>query len=252
MGVAPKSSGGSRLRDLLRCGSWLVYSTRGRSLPAICVRYVVVRLKLGHGASTSGRSWADLVIERFAAHAPGSLRQLFSSPVTLVPVPGCGVAGPKTVWPALALCRELSRHGLGDDVQTVLRRVEAVPKSAWRHGDRPSVDLHFRSLGVTSLPRVPRRFLLVDDVVTRGATLLGAARRLKAAFPAVPIDAFALAHVQGAGDVEQAVQPCLEHIKSTPTGCIRLPFALPERSLRIASAEQESVQSVPIRTSISG
>jgi len=124
-----------------------------------------------------------------------------------------------------------------------------VPKSAWQHGDRPSADLHFRSLGVTSLPRVSRRFLLVDDVVTRGATLLGAARRLEAAFPAVPIDAFALAHVQGAGDVEQAVQPCLEHIKSTSTGCIRLPFALPERSLRIASAEPESGHKAPTRTS---
>jgi hypothetical protein len=73
---------------------------------------------------------------------------------------------------------------------------------------------------------------------------------LEAAFPAVPIDAFALAHVQGVGDIEQVVQPCLEHIQNTPTGCIRLPFALPERSLRIASAEQKSVHKVPTRTSI--
>jgi hypothetical protein len=69
--------------------------------------------------------------------------------------------------------------------------------------------------------------------------------------PAVPIDAFALAHVQRVGDIERAVQPCLEHIKSTATGCIRLPFALPERSLRIASGDQERVQSVPTRSSIS-
>jgi hypothetical protein len=84
-----------------------------------------------------------------------------------------------------------------------------------------------------------RRFLLIDDVVTRGATLLAAARRLAAAHPTVAIDAFALARVQGAGDIDQAIQPCLEHIKLTRTGCIRLPFALPERSPRMPSGDRE-------------
>jgi hypothetical protein len=232
-------SGGSDVREFLRCGSWLVYSTRGRSIASSCVRYVIVRLKRGQVDARSGRSWAHLVIESFATQAPVSLRQLFASPVTLVPVPGCGVSGSSTVWPALALCDGLCRRGLGDDVQPVLRRVEAVPRSAWARGDRPSVEQHLRSFDVAPVPRDVRRILLVDDVVTRGATLLAAARRLAAAYPAVRVDAFALARVQGAGDLEEAIQPCLEHITLTPTGCVRLPFALPERSLRMPSADRD-------------
>jgi hypothetical protein len=37
-----------------------------------------------------------------------------------------------------------------------------------------------------------------------GATLMGAARRLRETFPGVPIEAFALARVQGAGDIDCA------------------------------------------------
>src|SRR5581483_7020433 len=228
------------MRELLRCGSWMVYSTRGRSAASMCARYVIVRLKRGRIEPRSGRSWADLLIAQLASHAPTSVRQLFTSPVTLVPVPVCraGVAASIAAWPALALCHELCRRGLGDEVQTVLQRVEAVANSAWVPRQRPGVDEHFRSLGLTSPVTEPRRFLLVDDVVTRGATLLAAARRLKVAYPAVPVDAFALARVQGAGDIEQAIQPCLEHIKLTRTGCIRLPSARPERSLRIPSVDR--------------
>jgi predicted amidophosphoribosyltransferase len=229
------------VRDALRCGSWLVYSTYGRSFPAICVRHVIVRLKLGQVEATSGRSWADLVIERFASHVPFTLRQLFESPVTLVPVPRCTVTAEvagvarNDVWPAAALCRELCRRGLGNDVQALLRRVRAVPKSAWEKEDRPSVDVHFQSFAVAATPRTGARargrLLLVDDVVTRGATLLGAARRVRMACPGARIEAFALAHVEKAGVVGQAgqmgqaVQPCLEQIVGTATGCVRVPCA---------------------------
>ncbi len=239
------------MRELLRCGSWMVYSTRGRSAASMCARYVIVRLKRGRMEPRSGRFWADLLIAQFARQAPATVRQLFTSPVTLVPVPVCraGVAASTAVWPALALCHELCRRGLGDEVQTVLRRVDAVANSAWVPGHRPSVEEHFHSLGVTSAATEPRRFLLVDDVVTRGSTLLAAARRLKVAYPAVHVDAFALARVQGAGDVEQAIQPCLEHIKLTRTGCIRLPSANSERSLRMPSVDRDRPHKLPGRTS---
>ncbi len=191
------------MRELLRCGSWMVYSTRGRSTASMCARYVIVRLKRGRVEPRSGRSWADLLIAQFARQAPAMLRQLFASPVTLVPVPACGARDVESsgVWPALELCQELSRRGFGDDVQAVLERVEAVANSAWAPRRRPSVEDHFQSLGVTSLVKEPRRLLLVDDVVTRGATLMAAARRLAVAYPATQMEAFALARVQGAGDV---------------------------------------------------
>ncbi len=237
------------MRELLRCASWMVYSTRGRSAASICARYAIVRLKRGRVEPTSGRSWADLLIAQFARQAPAMLRQFFTSPVTLVPVPACGAGATESsaVWPALALCQELCRRGLGDHVQAVLQRVEPVANSAWSPGHRPTVDDHFHSLDVTTLASEPHRFLLVDDVVTRGSTLLAAARRLAVAYPRTPVDAFALARVQGAGDIEQAIQPCVEHITITRTGCIRLPCASPERNLRVPSAERERPHKRPTR-----
>lgn len=224
------------MRDALCCGSWLVYSTYGRSFPAICVRYLIMRVKLGQVEATSGRSWADLLIERFARHVPFTLRQLFESPVTLVPVPRCTVTAEDAgdyVWPTKALCRELCRRGLGDDVQALLRRVREVPKSAWEKEERPSVDMHFRSFAVRPMPRAAHRYLLVDDVVTRGATLLGAACRMRLACPGARIEAFALAHVEKSclvsksAQAGEAVHPCLEEIVRTPTGCVREPCAPP-------------------------
>jgi hypothetical protein len=239
------------MRELLRCGSWMVYSTRGRSAASMCARYVIVRLKRGRVEPRSGRSWADLLVAQFARQSPAILRQLFASPVTLVPVPACGARAVESsgMWPTFALCHELCRRGCGDDVQAVLQRVETVSNSAWVPRRRPSVEDHFHSLGVTSLVTEPRRVLLVDDVVTRGATLMAAARRLAVAYPATQVEAFALARVQGAGDVEQVIQPCLEHIKLTRTGCIRLPFATPERNLRVAAAGRERLHKLPRRTS---
>ncbi len=239
------------MRELLRCGSWMVYSTRGRSAASMCARYVIVRLKRGRVEPKSGRSWADLLIAQFARQAPAMLRQLFASPVTLVPVPACGARAvePSGVWPALELCRELCRRGLGDEVQAVLQRVEGVANSALVPRHRPSVDQHYQSLGITSLVREPRRLLLVDDVVTRGATLMAAAQRLAVAYPATHVEAFALARVQGAGDVEQAIQPCLEHIKLTRTGCIRLPCASPARNLCVPAVDRERPHKWPRRTS---
>jgi hypothetical protein len=245
------------MRDAeVRCGSWLVYATRGRSAAAAFVRYLILCLKRGGVEPVSGRLWADLLVEALGARAPEHLRRLFSSPVTLVPVPRAvssswQSADAAPVWPAAVFCHALRRSGLGDDVQTLLRRVVSVPKSAWHRGDRPGVDVHYESFEVQLVPaaRRPERVLLVDDVVARGATIMGATRRLRNAFPGMAIDAFALARVQGTGDISQAVQPAIEYVASTARGYVRLPASLPIRARRMASASRGAMQKVPTRQS---
>jgi len=67
----------------------------------------------------------------------------------------------------------------------------------------------------------PRAFLLVDDVVPRGATLLGAANRLHAAYPAVPIRAFAA--IRTVSDPEEfcsIVEPAMAKIQLFHDGTI--------------------------------
>src|SRR5262249_15340508 len=100
--------------------------------------------------------------------------------------------------------------GLGEEVWTGLRRVRAVERSssAWMW-QRPTVQQHYRSFAVIPSPRHPSDIVLVDDVITKGRTLIAAAMRLREAFPAATIRAFALVRTMGLiADVERLFDPC--------------------------------------------
>lgn len=76
-------------------------------------------------------------------------------------------------------------------------------------GDRPSVREHYESFAVASAPIALHRIVLIDDVITRGRTLLAAAARMQAAFAHADIRAFALIRTLGVGQaVTQLIEPC--------------------------------------------
>jgi len=61
--------------------------------------------------------------------------------------------------------------------------------------------------------------LIVDDIVTRGATLLGAANRLRESYPGVPIKAFAaIRTVSTPSDFRDLIQPLRWTITLRPDG----------------------------------
>ncbi len=104
--------------------------------------------------------------------------------------------------------------GLAAEVWTGLHRVRSVRKSATAlGGERPTVEEHCRSLIVESRPSVPERLLIVDDIVTKGRTLLAAATVLRSSFPEAEIRAFALARTLGR-------RPTLEHLVLPCEGAI--------------------------------
>ena len=124
----------------------------------------------------------------------------------------------------LAWC--LRESGLAVAVWPVLHRGYAVRKSALAaSGERPSVLEHYASLMVdrSLRGRAPDgrsgfarerggarlRLTLVDDVITRGRTLLAAAGRLQEEFPAAEIRAFALVRTLGRNErLYQVLDPC--------------------------------------------
>ena len=62
--------------------------------------------------------------------------------------------------------------------------------------------------------RPPSQVVLVDDVVTKGRTLLAAAARLHEAFPTIDIRAFALLRTMGLGQrVDRLLDPCVGEIR---------------------------------------
>jgi hypothetical protein len=67
---------------------------------------------------------------------------------------------------------------------------------------------HFVSLAGRSVDCMPAQHLvIVDDVVTRGATFLACEARLREAFPSVPISCFAVVRTMSGVEVDSPIAP---------------------------------------------
>jgi hypothetical protein len=133
----------------------------------------------------------------------------------LVPVPGSARTAAGTMTVAEHLATAMVEAGLGGGIWNGLRRIWPVRKSATAApGSRPSVGTHYHSFAIEGTTAPPPQVVLVDDVVTKGRTLLAAAARLQDAFPATEIRAFALLRTMGlVPGVDQLLDPCVGEIR---------------------------------------
>jgi hypothetical protein len=132
---------------------------------------------------------------RLERSSPGSvLNAILDSEAVLVPMPRAGFLRKGDLWPALRIAEALVDHGLASRVAPIIFRTRAVRRSSISPGSsRLWPDQHYDSMGVEpKLGKPPSLVVLVDDVVTRGATLLGAAARLTEVFPAADLLGFAM------------------------------------------------------------
>ena len=122
----------------------------------------------------------------------------------LVPVPRSTVTpaivdGPG--WPGQHLARALTIYGSakGKEVRIALRRRTAVSKAsaAKSRSGRPTVQQHIDSLVAdVRVLRGARHVILVDDVLTQGTQMMGAARVLQMAGFTGTISGFAAGHTE--------------------------------------------------------
>jgi hypothetical protein len=169
------------------------YSPRGKGWLAKASRQICERVK------TIDPHWlphyAGIVFQ--ASRRDPQLAALFARGAVLVPVPGSN-ATDDLPWAALRLATALSQVGLALPVWVGLRRQYTVRKSACAPSAlRPSVSQHYESFSVVPVRSPVYRIVLIDDVVTKGRTLLAAAARLRAELPFADIQAFALLRTQG-------------------------------------------------------
>jgi hypothetical protein len=117
----------------------------------------------------------------------------------LVPVPGSGLQQAGGLWVPERLAKAMVEVGLGGEVFPSIQRISPVQKSAFaRTGERPSARVHYESFGVADKNLLRKTsFILIDDVLTRGATMLGAATRLIEAFPASTVVGFGMLRTMG-------------------------------------------------------
>lgn len=178
--------------------SLLVYSPRGTSATARMTRDVCFDLKGDR----------NRMVERVVTYMNAFRDRLtaFLGPdTTLVPAPRSAPLVEGALWPARRIAEQLFAHGFGSRVLPCLERARAVQTSHYAQpGQRPGPMDHYESLRVLPDLEPAFRITVVDDVITRGATLLAAASRLAEAYPTAEIRGFAVVRTMGyAEDIEE-------------------------------------------------
>ena len=200
--------------------SCYVYSPSGTG--TVCERSRLLRALFKTGDARFLLKYASRVQQQAAdsTHLAG----FFLADDVLVPVPGSS-AKVRGLWVAASLADALVREGLGALAWPGLRRICAVRKSATAApGARPTVDAHYASFLMENPPRELRSVILIDDVITKGRTLLAAASRLQEALPGTHIRAFALLRTMGlTPGVRQLLNPCRGEITWTAGDARRIP-----------------------------
>jgi hypothetical protein len=169
----------------------------------------------------------DAIARRLKADIDGTDLAHFLDPlVTLVPVPRAApFSDPKSLWPAMRICEALREQGFGGEVLPCLKRLSAVRRSSHAApGQRPLPYEHLDSMEVTPTMPSPEKITLVDDVVTKGATLLAAASLVQDAFPKAEVRAFALIRTLGlVPDIDALIQPVTGSISELYGEALREP-----------------------------
>ncbi len=212
------------LLSSLTFSSYLTYTPRGVSKEAQKSIQIMRSIKYDWVTQSKGPYSEYLVGIIFSElhHLP--FKDFFGSDTYLVPVPKSSLMQPGTLWVPLKIAEALERKGLGT-IMNCLERTKAVPKAATSlSSERPKPIDHYNSIKVKRGIHRPQKIVLIDDIVTRGATLLGCANVLKEAFPEATIFGFAMMRtISKDTDFRQVIDPCVGTIDLRNENAFRNP-----------------------------
>ncbi len=133
----------------------------------------------------------------------------FGADTTLVPMPGhAPLRDQDSRWPAHELCAEFVKAGLGAQSLPLIERAHRVSKAAFSSAaERPNARMHFESFRCATQIGPSERITVVDDVITRGATMLAAVAVLQKAYPAATVRGFALIRTMSDVALQNVTEP---------------------------------------------
>jgi len=139
----------------------------------------------------------------------------------LVPIPSSSLTKPNTLWVPLNLATALVKNGLGVKVSQCLQRTKPVRKShAGPASQRLKAHEHYNSMSVQKELSEPDEILLIDDFITRGATSIGAANRLKDAYPNTNIRVLVIMKtISNPANFKKIYDPCIGKIEYANGEC---------------------------------
>ncbi|WP_439643344.1 hypothetical protein [Gemmatimonas sp.] len=192
------------LRSEIPLGTFAAYSPRGTSDTSIRSRQVRDIVK-----GVRRPLFEQFLDEMQAAPYREALAHVLGPDVIVVPVPRSAPLVNGGLWPGREIAEGLVSRGLAAEMRPMLSRVHAVPKSAFaKYGERPVPQTHYNSLDCEPSMISGTRITVIDDIVTKGATMLACAWRISDVLPGATIAAFSLIRTMGLRpDVEAIIDP---------------------------------------------
>jgi len=118
--------------------------------------------------------------------------QIFNGTVGLVPVPGHSILYKFAALQSLQIAKSLMNVGLSSTIYNLIERTTTIRRSSFQiTEERPTVEEHIETLEVFPQLINQETLVLVDDIVTKGTTLVACAQMLSKIYPEKEIKFFA-------------------------------------------------------------
>lgn len=202
-------------------GSFLSYSPNGVDEKARESQAWVRNIKEERPRGEPPIPTSMLVASRLKARLLDTeLAELLTPNAILVPAPRSSLLKKSSLWVPHLLARALVEVGLGREVVPCLERVRPMRKAATSTAtERPLAREHYDSMRTRRLHFMHDEVVVIDDVVTRGATLLAAVSRMQAALPGASVRGFAVVRtVSNPRDFQRMFAPCRGRITLSEDG----------------------------------